>query len=204
MTERPSAARALLGRAFWLAGVAAGLFLIAILVIVVLQILTRYFGVPFPGSTDYAGYCMAAASFFALAHTLNRGAHIRVALLLVRLGRWRRLGELWCFAIGTALGWYFAWYAIKAVRVSYRLHDISQGQDATPLWIPQLAMAFGTAPFCPKGRVRLYMRSQSTSTSNGSSPMRMGFSATSTIMVPRWRTQPMAKAKGSSRGVFRT
>jgi hypothetical protein len=28
--------------------------------------------------------------------------------------------------------------------VSYRLHDVSQGQDATPLWIPQLAMAFGT------------------------------------------------------------
>ena len=25
-----------------------------------------------------------------------------------------------------------------------KLHDISQGQDATPMWIPQLAMAFGT------------------------------------------------------------
>jgi hypothetical protein len=36
VTERPSAARALLDRAYWLAGVAAGLFLVAILVIVVL------------------------------------------------------------------------------------------------------------------------------------------------------------------------
>jgi TRAP-type C4-dicarboxylate transport system permease small subunit len=133
-----------LDRLYDLCGGIAALFLIVLLLIIVGQMSARWTGQQFPGSTDYAGYCMAAASFFALAHTLNRGAHIRVALLLIRLGRWRRLGELWCFAIGTALAWYFAFYAIKAVRVSYRLNDISQGQDATPLWIPQLAMAFGT------------------------------------------------------------
>ena len=63
----------------------------------------RWSGQQFPGSTDYAGYCMAAASFFALAYALNRGAHIRVSLLLSALGRWRRAGEIWCFAIGSAL-----------------------------------------------------------------------------------------------------
>jgi hypothetical protein len=31
--------------------------------------------------------------------------------------------------------------------VSYQLHDISQGQDATPLWIPQLVMAIGGTLF---------------------------------------------------------
>ena len=134
-----------LDRLYDLCGGIAALFLIVLLLIIVAQMTARWTGQQFPGSTDYAGYCMAAASFFALAHTLNRGAHIRVALLLTRLGRWRRLGELWCFAIGTALAWYFAFYALKAVRVSYRLNDISQGQDATPLWNPQLAMAFGTA-----------------------------------------------------------
>jgi TRAP-type C4-dicarboxylate transport system permease small subunit len=90
---------------------------------------------------------MAAASFFALAYALNRGAHIRVSLLLSALGRWRRAGEIWCFGIGSALACYFAWYAIKGVRVSYQLHDISQGQDATPLWIPQLVMAIGGTLF---------------------------------------------------------
>jgi TRAP-type C4-dicarboxylate transport system permease small subunit len=115
-----------------------------LLLIIIAQMTARWTGQQFPGSTDYAGYCMAASSFFALAHTLNRGAHIRVALLLTRLGRWRRLGELWCVGIGAALGSYFAFYAIKAVWVSYQLNDVSQGQDATPLWIPQLAMALGT------------------------------------------------------------
>jgi TRAP-type C4-dicarboxylate transport system permease small subunit len=133
-----------LDRLYDLCGGLAALFLIVLLLVIVAQMVARWTGQQFPGSTDYAGYCMAAASFLALAYTLNRGGHIRVSLLLIRLGRWRRLGELWCFGIGTALGWYFAFYAIKAVRVSYELHDISQGQDATPLWIPQLAMAIGT------------------------------------------------------------
>jgi TRAP-type C4-dicarboxylate transport system permease small subunit len=138
------ALRPWLDRLYELCGGLAALFLIILLLIIVAQMTARWTGQQFPGSTDYAGYCMAAASFLALAHTLNRGAHIRVALLLARLGRWRRAGELWCFGIGAALGCYFAFYAIKAVWVSYELHDVSQGQDATPLWIPQLAMALGT------------------------------------------------------------
>jgi TRAP-type C4-dicarboxylate transport system permease small subunit len=133
-----------LDRLYDLCGGIAALFLVVLLLVIVGQMTARWTGRQFPGSTDYAGYCMAAASFLALAHTLNRGAHIRVALVLSGLGRWRRMGELWCFGVGSALASYFAFYAIKTVRVSYRLHDISQGQDATPLWIPQLAMAVGT------------------------------------------------------------
>jgi Tripartite ATP-independent periplasmic transporters, DctQ component len=82
-----------LDRLYDLCGGLAALFLIVLLLIIVAQMAARWSGQQFPGSTDYAGYCMAAASFLALAHTLNRGAHIRVALLLTRLGRWRRLAS---------------------------------------------------------------------------------------------------------------
>lgn len=136
-----------LDRLYDACGAIAALFLLTLLAVIVLQMAARWSGQQFPGSTDYAGYCMAATSFFALAYALNRGAHIRVSLLLTRLGRWRRAGELWCFGVASALACYFAWYAIKAVRVSYQLHDISQGQDATPLWIPQLVMAIGGTLF---------------------------------------------------------
>ena len=95
------------------------------------------------GSSEYAGYLMAAASFLAFAHTLNRGAHIRVNLLLMALGERRFWGELWSLVVGTAASSYLAWYAVKTVYWSWKLHDISQGQDVTPLWIPQLPMAFG-------------------------------------------------------------
>jgi TRAP-type C4-dicarboxylate transport system permease small subunit len=125
-------------------GVIAAGFLVLLLVLIVLQMAARWSGFGFPGSTEYAGYAMAGASFFALAYTLNRGGHIRVSLLLSRLGRFRYFGEVWCFAIGTALTCYLAWYAIRGVAWSRQLGDVSQGQDATPLWIPQVAMAAGS------------------------------------------------------------
>lgn len=141
------ALRPWLNRLYDLAGAIAALFLIAILTIICLQMGARWSGQQFPGSTDYAGYCMAASSFFALAHAFNRGAHIRVSLFLAKLGRWRRAGELWCLGIAAVLACFLAIYAVKAVQVSIMLSDISQGQDATPLWIPQLAMAFGSSLF---------------------------------------------------------
>lgn len=128
-------------------GIVAAVFMIAILVIIVLQMLARWTGQVFPGATDYAGYCMAGASFFAFAYAFNHGAHIRVSLLLTALGGRRRYMEIWGFVIGTIASAYFAWFAVKATWVSYKLHDVSQGQDATPLWIPQLVMSVGTVLF---------------------------------------------------------
>jgi len=136
--------RKILDAVYFGSGVLAAMFMIAILGIIMLQMAARWFGFVVPGSTSYAGYCMAASSFLALAYALNHGAHIRVGLLLNILGRWRHWGEGWCLLVGGALATYFARYAIKGAYWSWKLHDISQGQDATPMWIPQLAMAFGT------------------------------------------------------------
>jgi TRAP-type C4-dicarboxylate transport system permease small subunit len=139
--------RRLLDGLYLSAGVAAAACMVIILLIIVAQMACRALGIPFPGSTDYAGYFMAQTSFLAFAHALNRGAHIRVNLLLNALGRHRRWAEVWCLAVGSFLGIWFAWHAASAVRVSRMLGDVSQGQDATPLWIPQLGMAIGSAIF---------------------------------------------------------
>lgn len=126
------------------AGILAALCLIAILTLIVLQMLARWTGEVFPGAPDYAGYAMAAASFLAFANALNRGAHIRVSIVLNALAPGaRRWLEIWCFAIGTATMWYFVFYAQKFVYWSWKFNDISQGQDKTPLWMPQSAMLFG-------------------------------------------------------------
>lgn len=127
-----------------LGGAIGALFLIAILLIIVAQMVSRWAGVTFPGATNYAGYCMAAASFFSLAYALNHGAHIRVTLLLGKLGRWRRWGEIWCYGVAAITATLFARYALKANYWTEKLNDISQGRDATPLWIPQVAMSVGT------------------------------------------------------------
>lgn len=140
--------RAFLDRLYLFSGIIASLFLIAILSLIVLQMLARWTGEVFPGAPDYAGYCMAAASFFAFAYALNRGSHIRVSILLNAVGvKMRRVLNIWCFAIGAALAWYFVYYACRMVYWSWKFKDISQGQDATPLWIPQMAMVIGVIIF---------------------------------------------------------
>jgi hypothetical protein len=37
----------------------------------------------------------------------------------------------------------FAWYSVRLAWQSYAFHDMSTGNDATPLWLPQLSMAAG-------------------------------------------------------------
>jgi len=133
----------LLDRLYRLCGGLSALFLLAMLAVICLQMAARWSGQEFPGSTAYAGYCMAAASFLAIAYTLRSGAHIRVSLLLVALGRWRRFAEIWCLAVASFLSVQLAWFAIKATYYSHLLNDISQDMDATPLWIPQIAMSAG-------------------------------------------------------------
>jgi len=125
-------------------GIMAALSLIAILFLIVVQMLARWTGEVFPGAPDYAGYAMAAASFLAFASALNKGAHIRVSIVLNMLPRRARwVMEVWCFGIGTAIMWYFVFYAQKFVYWSWKFKDISQGQDKTPLWIPQSLMLIG-------------------------------------------------------------
>ncbi len=147
MSEYGKILRRILDRLYWLGGVLGAVFLLLILLIIIAQMTARWSGYALPGSTAYAGYCMAAASFLSLAYTLNHGAHIRVTLLLSVLGKHRRIAEIWCFGMATFLSGYFFWYAWKAVQTSIEINDISQWQDATPLWIPQIAMGLGTTLF---------------------------------------------------------
>lgn len=135
--------RTFLDRLYAAAGILAALCLIAILVVIVLQMAARWLLIPFPGSSEYAGYLMAASSFLAFAYALNSGAHIRVSLFLSALGRNRFWAELWCMVIGTAAATYLAWYAIKAIYWSLKFRDISQGLDATPIWIVQIPVGAG-------------------------------------------------------------
>lgn len=125
------------------AGLAA-LFMVGLLVMVLLSILGRQLHFHVPGTDAYAGYMMAGAGFLALAHTLKRGEHIRVTLLLSSLrGGSRKAMELWALSLGVLLSALFAIYSVRMAWQSHVLNDISTSNDATPLWIPQLAMAAG-------------------------------------------------------------
>jgi TRAP-type C4-dicarboxylate transport system permease small subunit len=99
-----------------LSGLLSAFFLLMIAVLVTAQIVGRLFDVLVPSADDFARLSMAASSFLGLAWALRRGAHIRVALLIEKLAPpKRRVAELACLALGTALAGYFAWYALDMV-----------------------------------------------------------------------------------------
>lgn len=125
----------------WLAAVCLFLIFLTILT----QVFGSAIGVYVRGTDAYAGYLMAGASFFALAHTLTRGEHIRVTLILDRFGSGARKAlELWCHVAAVILAAAFAWFAWDMVWWSFVYNDMSVAEDRTPLWIPQLSMALGT------------------------------------------------------------
>ena len=123
--------------------------MVAAFVIVMLSILARQVTfIDIQGLDAYAGYAIAATLFFTLPTALMHGDHIRVTLVLDRLGQRARAGFEWgalIAALGLAV--YLAWFAMRAVWLSYITHDVSPAADATPLWIPQLSMAIGCVAF---------------------------------------------------------
>jgi TRAP-type C4-dicarboxylate transport system permease small subunit len=122
----------------------AALCMIGLLAMVLLSIVSRLLHFHVPGTDAYAGYLMAAAGFLALAHTLKKGEHIRVTLLLTHSGRYRRALELWSLVAAVLLSGLAAYFSARLAWQSHAFNDISTANDATPLWIPQLTMAAGS------------------------------------------------------------
>lgn len=135
-----------LDRIYLGAGVLAACFMLTILLLIVAQMIARWSSLVFPGSTEYAGYAMAATSFFALAYTLTKGGHIRVSIFL----NMNRHTQLWLDAfamlIASVTATYFARFAIKTNILSEVLNDRTQGQDFVPDWLITFVSMFGTWP----------------------------------------------------------
>src|SRR5690606_10965315 len=100
--------------------------------------LSRLAGVFLGGVSELAGYAMAAGSFFALAWTFRTGGHIRVALVINRLGKARRLAaERFGRAVMAAAACYLAFYMARLAWFSWLYQERSEGSAGFLLWVPQ-------------------------------------------------------------------
>lgn len=139
--------RALL-RLYAACGALAAVCLIVLAGLVVASIASRLLGIYLPGVIEYSGYAMAASSFLAFAYAFRHGSHIRVNLVLNRLGEGpRRVLELWCLGVAGAIGLFLAVHSVKLAWVSYDFQERSEGADAVLLYIPQSVMAAGSVVF---------------------------------------------------------
>ncbi len=148
--------RGMLDRLYRLSGAVAAGFLVLICVLVsvqvVLNLITKIFGtsmaLTIPSYAEFAGFFLAAASFLALAYTLNRGGHIRVTLVLQFLPeRGRLVLEVLGLLLCGATAFYATWYMGRLTHESFRFGDMSPGIIAVPIWIPQTALVIGLAIF---------------------------------------------------------
>ena len=126
----------------------AGACIVLITVMILAQIVGRWFGVIIPSTEDFSGYLLAAASFLALAYTFRQGGHIRVTLLIHSLPSvWQRRLMLLTLLVFALIVGYGAYHLSYLVYESWIFEELSQGYIPVPLWMPQLPMALGAVIF---------------------------------------------------------
>ena len=137
-----------LNKLYKFSGYIAATFLILVAVFIIIGILSRIFGFYIRGLAEYSGYCMASASFFALAYTFVEGGHIRITLFLEKLsGLKKKIVEIWCLTIASFFSGYLSFYFIKMLIISYKFQERSEGADEILIWIPQTSVAIGSTIF---------------------------------------------------------
>ena len=137
-----------LNKLYKFSGYVAAIFLILVAVFILIGISSRIFGFYIRGLAEYSGYCMAAASFFALAYTFVEGGHIRITLFFEKLsGLKKKIIEIWCLSVASFFSGYLAFYFIKMLIISFRFQERSEGADEILIWIPQISVAFGSTIF---------------------------------------------------------
>ena len=137
-----------LNKFYKFSGYIAASFLILVAVFILIGISSRIFGFYIRGLAEYSGYCMAAASFFALAFTFIEGGHIRITLFLEKLtGNRKKIAEIWCLTIASFFSGYLAFYFVKMLMISYKFQERSEGADEILIWIPQTCVAIGSVIF---------------------------------------------------------
>lgn len=140
------------------AGWAAAISILMIFALVGLQVSARLLdaglrlvgqrplGLIIPSIAEICGFLLATASFLALAYTLTSGGHIRVSLLLHRVGpRARHVFEVLVGLCAIGLSLYMTVAMARLTLRSWNFNDVSYGFIPVPLALPQGAMTLGLA-----------------------------------------------------------
>src|SRR3954465_12528716 len=99
----------LLDRLYLFSGYIAGVFLIAIFVLMMLLSAGRPLGINIPAGDDFIAWCMAATAFLGPAPPFRHGEMVRVGLLIDRLSNGaRHYIEIAALVIGTGFVGFFA------------------------------------------------------------------------------------------------
>jgi TRAP-type C4-dicarboxylate transport system permease small subunit len=128
-------------------GACSSLCILVIVLMILLEIAVRSFSGQSTFITEeYSGYLLCWFAFLGLAYTLKTDGHIRVTMLLGRLGpRKKALMEILSGIVGLGVFVYLTTYLgmlfFDSVSTGVRSMHVSQ----TPLFIPQIVPVLGSA-----------------------------------------------------------
>ncbi len=126
------------------AGVAAGLAMVAVFVLVCYQIVCRTLMLPTSSVDELAAYGYVATTFLGLASSHRMRSHIRVSLLIDNLkGGVSKAVELLAGIASVFLAGWLSYYMFDFVLDSWTHNEVSQGVIPMMLWIPQSTMFVG-------------------------------------------------------------
>lgn len=129
---------------YW-AGAFSALLVFGIAALIIAEVVSRWLlGISLSFAWEYAAYFFAVSVFCGAAYTMRTGGHVRVALLRGALGpRGNHAMEIVATLVGAAAAFFLASSLIAFAWLSFQRGSVSPTIDATPLAIPQGAIAFG-------------------------------------------------------------
>ena len=130
-------------------GYAAGLVLLAIIVLTMAEVVSRYvLRNPLILSDELGGYAMVAVSFLGLAYCAQEKGHIRITFIVERLSP-RTTGyiRIASLILGLAFISVAVWVSWQYLADSFARNMRSNSMLMTPLKWPQMAMPIGFTLF---------------------------------------------------------
>ncbi len=127
------------------AGAVSAILVFGIAFLIVAEVFSRsVLGISLSFAWEFSAYFFAASVFCGAAFTMHTGGHVRVALFRGVLGE---RGNHWMDVVATAIGAgaasFLAYALVLFAWQSFMRGSVSPTVEATPLVIPQSAIAFG-------------------------------------------------------------
>ena len=132
-------------RLYFLLGYVCGLELLLLAFFITYQVVARKLGWPrAPGGDTMAGYVLAMSVTWAFSYSLRSDAHVRIDVLLPRMGPRVRAVADWLALMGVAfLAYVTSWKMWEAVIRDYQRGSVTTDYPLTPLFIPKIVVSLG-------------------------------------------------------------
>lgn len=131
------------------AGAVSAMLVFGIAFLIIGEVFSRWvLGISLSFAWEFSAYFFAIAVFGGAAYTMRSGGHVRVALFRGMLGE---RGNHWMDVVATAIGagaaLFLAYSLVVFAWLSFVRGSVSPTVEATPLVIPQAALAVGAVLF---------------------------------------------------------